>query len=151
MCIRDSKIDPLGNATYFEWRDRVLYPVDKLSDDTRIELKIDGNAFAMLASEANKHHYTLWRPWIRQKWDTPVPAEVIDVVKKPSHYQLIEGVEVIEIIASSMTEEAFKGYCLGNMIKYRLRCGKKDDITQEIGKADFYGELYDKHKHLCRK
>ncbi len=74
-----------------------------------------------------------------------------DAVNKPSHYQFFEGVEVIEIIASSMTCEQFKGYCLGNRIKYRLRAGNKDKLEQEIAKSDKYVELYDEHKHLCKK
>ena len=73
-----------------------------------------------------------------------------DVVNKPSHYQFFEGVEVIEIIASSMTCEQFKGYCLGNRIKYRLRAGNKDKLEQEIAKSDKYVDLYDEHKHLCK-
>ncbi|MGL6011826.1 MAG: DUF3310 domain-containing protein, partial [Shewanella oncorhynchi] len=43
-----------------------------------------------------------------------------DVVTKPSHYQFFEGVEAIEIIASSMSKEGFHGYCMGNRLKYRL-------------------------------
>tara|TARA_R110002124_G_C8974544_1_gene515783 strand:+ start:33013 stop:33693 length:681 start_codon:yes stop_codon:yes gene_type:complete len=74
-----------------------------------------------------------------------------DEVNKPSHYQFFEGVEVIEIIASSMTREQFKGYCLGNRIKYRLRAGNKDKLEQEIAKSDKYVGLYDEHKHLCKK
>ena len=74
-----------------------------------------------------------------------------DVVNKPSHYQFFEGVEVIEIIASSMTREQFKGYCLGNRIEYRLRAGNKDKLEQEIAKSDKYVELYDEHKNLCKK
>ncbi len=74
-----------------------------------------------------------------------------DAVNKPSHYQFFEGVEVIEIIASSMTCEQFKGYCLGNRIKYRLRAGNKDKLEQEIAKSDKYVELYDEHKYLCKK
>ncbi|CAK6603868.1 unknown function, partial [Klebsiella phage vB_Kpl_K58PH129C2] len=42
------------------------------------------------------------------------PAED-PMVKQPSHYQLFEGVEAIEVIARSMTQEMFKGYCLGNI------------------------------------
>lgn len=72
-----------------------------------------------------------------------------DNVKSPSHYQLIEGVESIEVIARSMTQEQFKGYCLGNMLKYRLRAGKKDALQQDIDKANFYGELYEMHKEKC--
>lgn len=75
-----------------------------------------------------------------------------DGVKQPSHYQLFEGVEAIEVIARSMTQEMFKGYCLGNILKYRLRAGKKSELAtleKDMAKATFYLELYAKHKGLC--
>jgi hypothetical protein len=75
--------------------------------------------------------------------------EPIDNVRKPSHYQLIDGVESIEIIARSMTHEQWKGFCLGNMLKYRIRAGKKDALQQDIDKANYYGELYELHKDKC--
>ena len=73
-----------------------------------------------------------------------------DQIKNPKHYQILEGVESIEIIASAMIPEQWHGYCLGNILKYRIRAGKKDELVQDIGKADFYEELYLMHKHLCR-
>ena len=73
-----------------------------------------------------------------------------DVVKSPKHYQVIDGVESIDIIASSMTYEQFKGFCLGNIIKYRMRAGNKDELNQDINKSNFYVELFNMKKHLCR-
>lgn len=73
-----------------------------------------------------------------------------DVVKSPKHYQVIEGVESIDIIASSMTCEQFKGFCLGNIIKYRMRAGNKDELNQDIDKANFYVDLFNMKKYLCR-
>ena len=73
-----------------------------------------------------------------------------DNVKNPSHYQILEDVEAISVIASAMTKAEFKGYCLGNILKYRLRAGNKDTLEQDIAKADFYRVLYDKFKELCR-
>lgn len=73
-----------------------------------------------------------------------------DQVKNPSHYKLLEDVEVISVIASAMTLQEWKGYCLGNILKYRLRAGNKGDLKQDIAKADFYRELHDKLKDLCR-
>ena len=70
-------------------------------------------------------------------------------VTNPKHYQLIDGIEVIEVIASAMTQEQFLGYCLGNILKYRMRAGKKDKLEQDIEKANFYSELYDKYKSYC--
>lgn len=75
-----------------------------------------------------------------------------DDVKQPSHYQLFEGVESIEVIARSMTQEMFKGFCLGNVLKYRLRAGKKSELAtleKDMAKAIFYLELYTKYKGLC--
>lgn len=73
-----------------------------------------------------------------------------DAVNSPKHYSVFEDVEAIQVIAGAMTEQQFYGYCLGNILKYRLRAGGKDDVMQELGKADKYQELYNQHKHLCR-
>lgn len=73
-----------------------------------------------------------------------------DAVNHPKHYAVFEQLEAIEVIASSMTVEQFYGYCLGNILKYRLRAGGKDDVMQELGKADKYQELFTKHKNLCK-
>lgn len=75
-----------------------------------------------------------------------------DGVKQPTHYQLFDNIEAIEVIARSMTQEMFKGYCLGNILKYRLRAGKKGEMAtleKDMAKAEFYKELYEKHKGLC--
>lgn len=76
----------------------------------------------------------------------------IDGVTKPSHYSLFDGIEAIEIIARSMTVAQFRGYCLGNILKYRLRAGKKSELAyaeKDLAKANFYGELFDKYKGYC--
>ena len=78
-------------------------------------------------------------------------ADEPDVVRKPSHYQVFDGTESIEVIAMSFTEAEFRGFCFGNVLKYRLRAGNKDKLEQDIAKADFYKELFAKHKHLCRE
>lgn len=57
------------------------------------------------------------------------------MVNHPSHYQTSSGMEVIDVI------EAFDlGFNLGNVCKYILRCGKKDDAVQELKKAKWYLE-----------
>jgi len=70
-------------------------------------------------------------------------------VKNPKHYQLIEGIESIDIIARSMTIEQFKGFCIGNILKYRIRAGKKDSLEQDIAKADQYEIIFETKRHLC--
>ena len=69
---------------------------------------------------------------------------VEDAVNKPPHYAVLGEKEAIDIIRSSLTKEEWYGYCLGNIIKYRLRAGNKDSTEQDLSKADKYKELYEK-------
>lgn len=56
-------------------------------------------------------------------------------VNHPVHYQSKNGIEAIDVI------EAFDlDFCLGNVVKYVLRCGKKDNEIQELEKAKWYLE-----------
>lgn len=76
----------------------------------------------------------------------------IDDVRKPSHYQVFDSVESIEIIARSMTVSEFRGFCMGNVLKYRLRAGKKSELAtmeKDLNKASFYQKLFDLHKGKC--
>lgn len=58
-----------------------------------------------------------------------------DVVNNPNHYKLFGTTEVIDLIKELLTEEEFRGYLKGNVLKYRLRAGKKDNVEQDINKA----------------
>lgn len=108
------------------------------------EIEPDGEVFF-------KHNGKRWRLkgedfQVVEEDSTPIKS---DVVNSPSHYAVFDGVEAIEIIARALTQEEFRGYCFGNLLKYRLRCGKKDGVEQELKKADKYKELYEDYKHLC--
>lgn len=91
-------------------------------------------------------HFTLVQ--LDNSEDVFKPAD--DTVRNPSRYMLFPDVESIQIIARSFTVEEFRGFCLGNVLKYRLRAGKKDKVEQELAKADFYKELFERHKGECR-
>ncbi len=67
-----------------------------------------------------------------------------DNVYKPSHYKVLDC-EVIDIIADTLTKEEFRGYCLGNIIKYRMRAGKKNDAAEDLAKADEYEKIWSKY------
>lgn len=75
---------------------------------------------------------------------------VSDPVSSPNHYLKL-GYECIEIIASALSQEAFKGYCMGNFLKYRFRMGDKDEMKQDFNKSKEYLMLYDKYSHLCKE
>lgn len=80
--------------------------------------------------------------------ELPTP-KAPDAVNSPKHYQFFPDLEAIEVIARSMTQEQFYGYCLGNRLKYRLRAGNKDKLEQDIAKSDKYSELYEQHRGKC--
>ncbi len=64
-----------------------------------------------------------------------------DIVKKPSHYQIAEDLEAIDIIDAVVEKFArtpYEGYLLGNFLKYRLRLGDKDDLEQDLAKSNQY-------------
>lgn len=62
-----------------------------------------------------------------------------DRVNHPSHYQLSNGIEVLDIVKHM-------DFCLGNAIKYILRCSKKSEqgytqkekTVEDLKKAVFY-------------
>lgn len=83
---------------------------------------------------------------------TPIKDSTIDKLNviNPSHYDVMPDLKAIELIAMAMTQEQFYGYCLGNIMKYRLRAGKKDNLARDISKADNHPNLYEKYVHLCR-
>lgn len=81
--------------------------------------------------------------------EEPPTPKAPDAVNSPKHYQFFQDLEAIEVIARSMTQEQFYGYCLGNRLKYRLRAGNKDKLEQDIAKSDKYSELYEQHRGKC--
>ena len=63
-----------------------------------------------------------------------------DLINKPKHYQLIGDLEAIDVIERVLTPEQFKGYLIGNFLKYRCRAGQKDDALQDLAKSEWYRE-----------
>lgn len=80
-----------------------------------------------------------------------------DMVNSPKHYQLLPGVEVINIIAAAV--DRIKGvkrvaemaYLYGNAIKYLLRHTDKDNPIQDLEKAQkhigWMIQLYKEDQH----
>ena len=65
-------------------------------------------------------------------------------VKNPnvSHYDIWLGFEAIDIMKAILTKDEYIGYLKGNILKYQLRLGKKDDVQKEIVKIkDYQREL----------
>jgi hypothetical protein len=58
-------------------------------------------------------------------------APEVDLINHPPHYTGYEGFEVIQI-----TEQL--PFLEGNVVKYVLRAGRKDDALADLEKAEFY-------------
>ena len=67
-----------------------------------------------------------------------------DNVSKPKHYQILDK-EVIDYIYNSLSAEEFRGYCVGNIMKYRLRAGKKGDALEDLAKANEYEKIWERY------
>lgn len=83
---------------------------------------------------------------IKKIKNTEITQQTIKTaVDHPQHYQTKNGLEVIDVI------EAFDlGFNLGNVIKYVLRCGKKDLDVQELEKAKWYLEREIKNRKKAK-
>ena len=58
--------------------------------------------------------------------------------EKSKHYELWSGCEAIDIIKTMLTTEEYAGFLKGNILKYQLRLGKKDNVEKEIEKIQDY-------------
>ena len=63
--------------------------------------------------------------------------KVQEVGKHDKHY-LESVVEPIKVMEKLFTKEELKGFIKGNILKYRLRMGHKDDIQKEMDKISVY-------------
>lgn len=63
-------------------------------------------------------------------------AENVDMVNQPIHYNAGQY-EVLDVIKDWLTEEEFRGYIKGNMIKYIARERYKNG-DEDMQKAEFY-------------
>lgn len=83
-------------------------------------------------------HRTLDIPQIK-----PIPeafeplVSVEDAVNSPTHYNT-GSVECIDAINASMSQEAYRGYLKGNVLKYLWRFEKKANPVEDLKKARWY-------------
>ena len=76
--------------------------------------------------------------WINIVGDIPN-----DPVNHPKHYKWFDT-EVIEVMEKVLSTEEYLGFLKGNSLKYRMRAGKKNTVFEDIRKAMFYEDLYQK-------
>lgn len=64
-------------------------------------------------------------------------AELSKSVNSPSHYTQ-NGIETIDMIKESLTEEEFSGYLKGNILKYVCRYKHKGMPLKDLMKSQWY-------------
>ena len=67
-----------------------------------------------------------------------VNADRVQEVGKHDKHYLESVVEPIKVMEKLFTKEELKGFIKGNILKYRLRMGHKDDIQKEMDKIRVY-------------
>jgi len=71
-------------------------------------------------------------------------------IKSPKHYDVfmgIEAIDIIEVVLNNLAKDMtpFEISCFANILKYRLRAGNKDNLEQDIAKANQYKKLGEKN------
>ena len=66
----------------------------------------------------------------------PITGNAVDMVNSPPHYNK-HGIECIMAIEAALTEEEFKGYIKGNVLKYTWRENYKNKV-EDLKKAAWY-------------
>lgn len=61
-------------------------------------------------------------------------------VDPKSKYYDVGGIETLDVIKAKLTPEQFKGYLLGNVIKYALRMNWKGQEKRDAEKLATYSE-----------
>ena len=64
-----------------------------------------------------------------------------DLVNNPPHYK--KGIETIKIIRAQLTDQEYKGYLKGTIMKYNTRIGlkgSKQDEVDDAGKLRWYAQ-----------
>ena len=63
-----------------------------------------------------------------------------DMVNHPNHYMVggIEALQVIEAKLGGTSNEMYRGYLMGNVMKYLMRSPYKGKRVEDLKKAQFY-------------
>ena len=114
-----------------------------MNDNADKKYRYTCKGFRGIVTEINNKTVVLDDIWVVDIDDCDLYGEpksetkkVDDSVNHPSHYT--DGkIECIDAIESSMSKEAFKGYCKGNIIKYLWRYEHKGGV-ESLKKAMWY-------------
>ena len=63
-------------------------------------------------------------------------------IEENKHHLLWKGMQSLDVMKSALTRTEYIGFLKGQILKYQLRLGKKDDVAKELKKIqDYTNEL----------
>lgn len=65
-------------------------------------------------------------------------------IEENKHHLIWDGKQSIDVMRHMLTREEFLGFLKGQVLKYQLRLGKKDDYKQDLKKIDDYTKQLNK-------
>ena len=78
-------------------------------------------------------------------WFTEIKSEPKkEMVNDPAHYDFF-NMKAIRAIEKVLNHDEYMGFLKGNALKYRLRAGKKDNLEQDIAKAEWCEAAYERY------
>jgi len=93
-----------------------------------------------LRANAN-YQYNMTKPFkSHESFSEPDFEEEVDMVNHPDHYMVggIEALAVIEAKLGGPANEMYRGYLMGNVMKYLMRSPYKGKREEDLKKAQFY-------------
>jgi hypothetical protein len=128
--LHNRKRNSINDATPAEW-DAVRDSVDVKTDAGKVYSN-KGSKGYFPSKPINEHR--------KEFYESVMESRDSDVVNSPAHYNN-GSVECIEYIKQQLSADEFKGYLLGNMIKYTHRHKYKNGL-EDLKKAQWYQNKY---------
>ena len=116
---------------------------DNHNDSLEIEIlqcvEYDMNPYRVKYS--NQFHEDYVCDIIIDKYYTKIEENKMNI-EENKHHLLWGDTQSIELIEDFLSKEEYIGFLKGNILKYQLRIGKKDDVAKELKKIqDYTNEL----------
>ena len=100
---------------------------------------VRGGVGGDLCLNCKSENFEYWEP---HPDDINAPADnmVTKCHDPKAMYYSSGGVEVLDVIKAKLTPEQYKGWLLGNLIKYACRANHKGQFARDIEKVNFYSK-----------
>ena len=127
--VKDIPIGTEGVVINYSYQRASYFPVGSVWEVRKVE-----NELIELKTQNKNNLYLMHECWL--ELIDELEKQPIDLVNHPPHYTT-GSIETIDYIEDVLGND-FYLYCLGSVIKYISRCQYKDDMLQDLEKAEWY-------------